>query len=83
MKIRNVGVCSSDIQRGYDNGAYFYPLIMGHEMAGEIVEVVVVLVVVAEVVVVVVVALVVVAEVVVVVVVVVEVGTSGATGYPT
>ena len=36
IKIRNVGICSSDIQRGFGDGAYFYPLIMGHEMSGEI-----------------------------------------------
>ena len=37
VKIINVGVCSSDISRAFSNGAYFYPLVMGHEMAGEIV----------------------------------------------
>ena len=36
---KNVGVCSSDIQRSFDNGAYFYPLVMGHEIAGEIIEI--------------------------------------------
>ncbi|HLD76658.1 MAG TPA: alcohol dehydrogenase catalytic domain-containing protein, partial [Rickettsiales bacterium] len=39
IKIKNVGVCSSDIQRGFGGGAYFYPLIMGHELAGEVAEV--------------------------------------------
>ena len=39
VKIINAGICSSDIQRSYNHGAYFYPLIMGHELAGEIVEV--------------------------------------------
>ena len=24
------GICSSDVPRGFDNGAYFYPLVMGH-----------------------------------------------------
>lgn len=38
IKIMNVGVCSSDIQRGFDSGAYFYPLVMGHEMSGQVVE---------------------------------------------
>lgn len=37
--VKNVGVCSSDIQRGCGAGAYFYPLVMGHELSGEIVEV--------------------------------------------
>ena len=39
VKIINAGICSSDLQRSYYNGAYFYPLIMGHELAGEILEV--------------------------------------------
>ena len=39
IKIHNVGLCSSDIERSYGNGAYFYPLIMGHEISGEIYEV--------------------------------------------
>jgi len=39
IKIENAGVCSSDIQRSHDKGAYFYPLIMGHEIAGTIVAV--------------------------------------------
>lgn len=38
VRLKAVGVCSSDIQRGFDKGAYFYPLIMGHEMAGEVAE---------------------------------------------
>ena len=28
------GVCSSDVARCFFNGAYFYPLIMGHELSG-------------------------------------------------
>jgi L-iditol 2-dehydrogenase len=39
IRVRNVGVCSSDIQRSCEEGAYFYPLVMGHEFAGEIAEV--------------------------------------------
>lgn len=38
VKILYSGVCSSDIQRAFDGGAYFYPLVMGHEIAGEIVQ---------------------------------------------
>ncbi len=34
VQLKATGVCSSDIQRGFDGGAYFYPLVMGHEMAG-------------------------------------------------
>jgi L-iditol 2-dehydrogenase len=30
------GICGSDIPRAYDNGAYHYPLIMGHEFTGTI-----------------------------------------------
>ncbi|MBH10756.1 MAG: hypothetical protein CMG74_10485 [Candidatus Marinimicrobia bacterium] len=36
IKIHNVGLCSSDIARSHDNGAYNYPLIMGHEISGEV-----------------------------------------------
>jgi len=38
IKIKAVGICASDIPRAYDNGAYNYPLVMGHEMTGEIFE---------------------------------------------
>ncbi len=34
IKIGHVGACSSDIARGFSNGAYFYPLVMGHEAMG-------------------------------------------------
>jgi L-iditol 2-dehydrogenase len=36
IKVHSCGVCSSDIYRGFDNGAYFYPLTMGHEFSGTI-----------------------------------------------
>ncbi len=39
ISVKSAGICNSDIDRAYNNGAYFYPLIMGHEFAGEIVEV--------------------------------------------
>lgn len=39
VQLKATGVCSSDIQRGFDKGAYFYPLIMGHEMAGQVTQV--------------------------------------------
>ena len=39
IKIKVCGVCSSDIYRAFDKGAYFYPLIMGHEISGKIVEI--------------------------------------------
>ena len=38
VKIKSVGICASDISRAYDNGAYNYPLVMGHEITGEIYE---------------------------------------------
>ena len=34
VKLSHVGVCSSDIKRSFGNGAYFYPLVMGHEAMG-------------------------------------------------
>jgi len=36
VKVQAAGICSSDIYRSHFNGAYFYPLIMGHEFCGEI-----------------------------------------------
>lgn len=39
IKVKYAGVCSSDVYRGFANGAYFYPLVMGHEFAGEVQEV--------------------------------------------
>lgn len=36
IKVSACGVCSTDIYRSHDNGAYFYPLVMGHEIAGKI-----------------------------------------------
>jgi len=36
VKIKAAGLCSSDISRGYGGSAYHYPLVMGHELAGEI-----------------------------------------------
>jgi L-iditol 2-dehydrogenase len=37
IRITDAGLCSSDITRSYGNGAYFYPLVMGHELSGEII----------------------------------------------
>ena len=34
ISILRAGICSSDVQRGMLNGAYHYPLIMGHELSG-------------------------------------------------
>ena len=38
IKVKVVGVCASDIPRAYNYGAYNYPLVMGHEITGEIFE---------------------------------------------
>ncbi|MBT5868938.1 MAG: alcohol dehydrogenase catalytic domain-containing protein [Nitrospinaceae bacterium] len=37
VAIQSACVCSSDIYRAFFEGAYFYPLVMGHEMAGEVI----------------------------------------------
>ena len=39
VRIHFAGVCSSDIARGFGNGAYHYPIVMGHEASGTITEV--------------------------------------------
>lgn len=39
VKIYSCGICGSDIPRVLSNGAHFYPLILGHEFFGEVVEV--------------------------------------------
>ena len=38
VKIKAVGICASDVPRAFENGAYNYPLVMGHEITGEIFE---------------------------------------------
>lgn len=37
VKVKYCGICSSDIYRGFFGWAYFYPLVMGHEISGEII----------------------------------------------
>lgn len=37
VKIGACGICSSDIPRAFKEKAYHYPLVMGHEFAGEVV----------------------------------------------
>ena len=34
VRVAASGICGSDIPRAYDNGAYHYPLVMGHEFSG-------------------------------------------------
>jgi L-iditol 2-dehydrogenase len=38
VKVAFSGICNSDIQRGFGGGAYHYPLIMGHEFSGTVLE---------------------------------------------
>ena len=39
VKVHSAGICGSDIPRVLHNGAHFYPIVLGHEFAGEIVEI--------------------------------------------
>lgn len=34
IKVFSAGICGSDIGRAFGNGAYHYPLVMGHEFSG-------------------------------------------------
>ena len=33
VRVTASGICGSDLHRGFENGAYHYPLVMGHEFA--------------------------------------------------
>jgi L-iditol 2-dehydrogenase len=39
VKVKSCGVCGSDIPRVMTKGAYRYPITIGHEFAGEVVEI--------------------------------------------
>ncbi|MFI3207152.1 MAG: galactitol-1-phosphate 5-dehydrogenase [Clostridia bacterium] len=39
VKIKASGICGSDIPRVLHNGAHFYPVVLGHEFSGDIVEI--------------------------------------------
>ncbi len=39
VRVRAAGICGSDIPRVLNNGAHYYPIILGHEFSGEVVEV--------------------------------------------
>ncbi len=39
VKVAVSGICGSDIPRVLYNGVHFYPIVLGHEFAGEVVEV--------------------------------------------
>jgi L-iditol 2-dehydrogenase len=38
VRVRHAGVCGSDLHRAFANGAYHYPLVMGHELSGIVAE---------------------------------------------
>ena len=38
VKIAYSGICNSDLHRGFGSGAYRYPLVMGHEFSGTVLE---------------------------------------------
>ena len=38
IKVKSCGVCGSDIMRVMEKGSYNYPITIGHEFAGEVVE---------------------------------------------
>lgn len=39
IKVKYTGICGSDIPRALNNGAHNYPIILGHEFSGEVVEI--------------------------------------------
>ena len=39
VRVRATGICGSDIPRVLHHGAHFYPVVLGHEFAGDVVEV--------------------------------------------
>ncbi|MCE5188689.1 MAG: galactitol-1-phosphate 5-dehydrogenase [Eubacteriales bacterium] len=39
VRVAASGICGSDLPRFYHNGVHFYPIVLGHEFSGEVVEV--------------------------------------------
>ena len=39
VKVQVSGICGSDVPRVLDHGAHFYPIILGHEFVGDVVEI--------------------------------------------
>ena len=39
IRVRYSGICGSDIPRVLNNGVHFYPIVLGHEFSGDVVEV--------------------------------------------
>ena len=38
IHVRATGICGSDVPRVLHNGAHFYPIVLGHEFSGDVVE---------------------------------------------
>ena len=38
VRVRAAGICGSDVPRVLHNGAHFYPIVLGHEFSGDVVE---------------------------------------------
>lgn len=38
VRVRAAGICGSDVPRVLHNGAHFYPVVLGHEFSGDVVE---------------------------------------------
>ena len=38
IRVKATGICGSDVPRVLHNGAHFYPIVLGHEFAGDVVE---------------------------------------------
>ncbi len=38
VHVRATGICGSDVPRVLHNGAHFYPIVLGHEFSGDVVE---------------------------------------------
>ncbi len=39
VRVRATGICGSDVPRVLHNGAHYYPIVLGHEFAGDVAEV--------------------------------------------
>ncbi len=39
IRVRASGICGSDVPRVLDNGAHFYPIVLGHEFSGDVAEI--------------------------------------------
>ena len=39
VKVRAAGICGSDVPRVLHHGAHFYPVVLGHEFSGDVVEI--------------------------------------------